>query len=381
VCAFMALGAHRGGETVTVARHEIQSAERRNAKAGRNGPLETRSGALMAAQQLPSLAIRGAMMNRRFQCCACLLSIIAGWIWTAAPAQCEDPFPIAEHAVWSEHGDAVYGLAFLSNSDRLASGSYDKTIKLWDTTRGQVMVTMQGHQDQVFRISVPTGGNALLSCSGDGSAIRWNLATGEQARKLVGHGDPMMAVVSSRDGKRVATAGFHIQLWEDGKEQWSTPHAQPSFALTFAPDQQTLACGTENRVRFLKVGNGEPVADEIETAGMVYQLEYSPDGKWLAIASGAQLSLWDVAAKKLHRSVKADASALFAATFLADGKHLATGGRERVVRVWTVPDLSLAAELYGPAETILSLAVSASGDQVVAGVYDGTIHRWSRASR
>ncbi|MDG2222276.1 MAG: WD40 repeat domain-containing protein [Rubripirellula sp.] len=294
-------------------------------------------------------------------------------------AQEANPFPIANHAVWTQHDDAVYGLVFAPDGTGLASGSYDKTIKHWNSSNGDVIATFRGHRDQVFRIGWSPDGKSLLSCSGDGSAIQWNLAQGKAEVTLTGHGDPMMSASYSPDGNLIATAGFHIQLWRQGETQWSTPHSQPFFSVAFSPDQKTLACGTENHVRFLDTKSGATLPPEIPVTGMVYQVDYSPDGKWLAIASGDQVAVWDLVHHKMHKTIEADVSALFAATFSANGEFLLTGGRERVVRVWSVPDLKLRGELYGPAETILSIAISPDGRQVAAGTYDGTIHLWSRS--
>ena len=73
----------------------------------------------------------------------------------------------------------------------------------------------------------------------------------------------------------------------------------------------------------------------------------------------------------------ADSSALFSTVFSPDGKTLLTGGRERVIRTWSVPDLQLMDERYGPKETILSVSFSPSGKQIASGSYDGSIHLWS----
>jgi WD40 repeat protein len=298
----------------------------------------------------------------------------------ALTAQETNPFPIANHAVWNQHDDAVYGLAFAPDGTELASGSYDKSIKRWNSSTGQVIATLRGHQDQVFRIAWSPDGKSLLSCSGDGSAIQWNLPQGKADFTLAGHGDPMMSASYSPDGDLIATAGFHIQVWDQGQTRWSTPHSQPFFAVAFSPDQKTLAGGTENHVRFLDTESGTTLPQAIPVTGMVYQVKYTPNGKWLAIASGDQVAIWDLVHHKMHKTTEADASALFSATFSINGEFLITGGRERVVRIWSVPNLKLQTELYGPAETILAVAISPDGQRIAAGVYDGTIHLWSRSN-
>lgn len=70
-------------------------------------------------------------------------------------------------------------------------------------------------------------------------------------------------------------------------------------------------------------------------------------GTWLASATGV-LALRRTADFSVHRSVSADNSALFAVLFAPDGKSILTGGRVRVIRKRTVPDLAPVAEWRGP---------------------------------
>ena len=260
----------------------------------------------------------------------------------------------------------------------MASGSYDRTVILWDLNDRSVAATLQGHTDQVFRVKFSPDGTSLASCSGDGTVILWDVETRSKQSVLAGHGDPIIDVAYSADGQRVVTAGSHIQLWQSGDLIWSTPHSHLFFSVAFSHDQASLACGTQDRIRFHDVADGEPVGDLSGAKGMMYQLDFSPDGKWLASAcSDGELSIWDAASRKKSLAVSADNSALFAAEFSPDGTRVITGGRERVIRVWNVPQLQLVAQFEGPVETVLSVSFSPDGRHLASGSYDGKIHLWS----
>jgi WD40 repeat protein len=275
------------------------------------------------------------------------------------------------------HGDAVYDVAFSPDGRLLASGSYDKTVKLWSVSDAKVTATLHGHQDQVFRIAFSPDGRSLASCSGDGTTIVWDLDTGEKKFVLVSHRDPMLDVAYSPNGKLVATAGAHIQLWKKDREVWSTPHLESFFSLAFSPDQESIVCGTRDLIQIYSVEDGTPLKRLADTKGMIYQLEYSGDANWLlSVSSDGNLSLWSAETGELARRVRADRSALFSAAFSPDGKHLISGGRERVVRTWSVPELELEQERYGPEETVLTVTYSPDGKQIASGAYDGTIHLW-----
>lgn len=298
--------------------------------------------------------------------CSCLLLITPG------QAAADQP------RVLTGHGDAVYDVAFSPAGRLMASGSYDNTVILWSLDDGSIAGKLEGHTDQVFRVAFSPDGKFLATCSGDGTTILWDVAKRERQAVMTGHGDPVIDVAFSTDGRSLATAGSHIQLWQRGQQIWETPHSPLYFAIAFAPNHQSLACGTNDLIRIYSVKDPGSFTDLQERQGMVYQVDYSPDGKWLASASSkGQLSLWDVKQQAKQGAVTADASALFAAAFSPDGTQLITGGRERVIRSWTVPDLELVDERYGPEETVLAVRISPDGKYLATGSYDGKIHLWT----
>ena len=299
-----------------------------------------------------------------------LLSLLAQ---TVALGDCAAESPL----VLDLHKDAVYDVVFSPLGPQLASSSYDETIRLWRVSDGAPLGKLTGHTDQVFRIAFSPAGQSLASCSGDGTIIIWDLARQTRRAIMRGHGDPILGIDYSPDGQRIATAGSHIQVWQKGRELWATPHQETFFSVAWSPDQQLLACGTRNLIQIHHGDSSEPVQKIKTDGGMVYQLCYSPDGNWLAsAASDGSLTLRRTADYRVHRSVTADHSALFAAVFAADGKSVITGGRERVIRRWRVPELTLIREWRGPEETILSVALSADLNSMAAGSYDGKVFLW-----
>ena len=69
----------------------------------------------------------------------------------------------------------------------LASGSFDKTVKVWDLATGSLIRTIEAHEKSVYGVSFEKGGR-IISASEDGKVKLWNLATkGRDALKLEGH--------------------------------------------------------------------------------------------------------------------------------------------------------------------------------------------------
>ena len=287
----------------------------------------------------------------------------------------------SEPTVLLGHTDAVYDVAFSPDGKLLASGSYDNTIKIWRVADAELVATLEGHTDQVFRVAFSPDGTSLASCGGDSQTIVWQFDGWTRQRTLTGHGDPMIDVTFSEDGTKLATAGSHIQLWRDETEVWATPHSDLYFTVAFSPNQKQLACGTRNLIHFFDVSDGRLVKELVAGEGMIYQLAYSPDGRRLASAcSNGNVTLWDADQYTKVATVTADRYSLFALCFSGDGQQILTGGRERVIRTWTIPGLKPIDQRYGPQETILSVNRSPDGKHLACGSYDGAIHLWSTAN-
>ena len=106
-------------------------------------------------------------------------------------------------------------LALTSDGRLLASGGYDKTIKVWDTTTLREPVTLEGHSGVIWSIAFSPGGTMLVSASEDCTVRLWDTATGQQRTALDRHTDSVDAVAWSADGKMVASAsGETIRLWD-----------------------------------------------------------------------------------------------------------------------------------------------------------------------
>ena len=82
----------------------------------------------------------------------------------------------------------MYSVAISSDGQRIASGSMDKTLKVWDTATGQALLTLKGHSDSVTSVALSGDGRHLVSGSRDGTMKVWDLQQCQGGEGSVGTG-------------------------------------------------------------------------------------------------------------------------------------------------------------------------------------------------
>src|SRR6266540_2645043 len=85
------------------------------------------------------------------------------------------------------HNDTVYSVAFSPDGKRLATGSFDSTVKLWDAATGQETLTLKGHVNGVCSVAFSADGRWLATGSDDRTVKLWDAATGKELLTLKGH--------------------------------------------------------------------------------------------------------------------------------------------------------------------------------------------------
>jgi len=146
------------------------------------------------------------------------------------------------------HSELVSGVAFSPDGKWLASASDDRTIKLWDATTGRLLLTAKGHTGKVHSVVFSPDGTRLASGSGDNTVRIWDAASGQELQRLEGHTFDVNCVVFSPDGKRLASAGTSldrtVKVWDtiSGQETLNLKgHTLGIPGIAFSPDGLRLA--------------------------------------------------------------------------------------------------------------------------------------------
>jgi hypothetical protein len=153
-------------------------------------------------------------------------------------------------ALLKGHKAPVRCLAFTPDGKTLAAGSQDSTTILWDLAAGKERLTLKGHTSTVWSATFTPDGRTLATGSADATAKLWDAATGDELATCRGHHREIRAIAIDPRGKRLATAsGDHtVKLWDvaSGELLLTLRSSDHLWSLAFSPDGKTLAAGNHD---------------------------------------------------------------------------------------------------------------------------------------
>ncbi|KAM0967936.1 hypothetical protein ACFX2I_016316 [Malus domestica] len=119
------------------------------------------------------------------------------------------------YGLWTEfsHVDCVQ---WHVNCNYIATGSSDKTVRLWDVQTGECVRIFIGHRSMVLSLAMSPDGRYTASGDEDGAIMMWDLSSGRCVTPLTGHTSRVWTLDFSGEGSLLASgsANCTVKLWD-----------------------------------------------------------------------------------------------------------------------------------------------------------------------
>ncbi|KAJ2697168.1 pre-mRNA-splicing factor prp46 [Coemansia sp. IMI 209128] len=304
------------------------------------------------------------------------------------------------HAPWrmmrviSGHIGWVRSLAVEPGNKWFASGSVDRTIKIWDLASGTLKLTLTGHISPVRGLAVSARHPYLFSCGEDKQVKCWDLETNKVVRHYHGHlsgvytlalhpvldllvtggRDSVLRVWDIRTKQQVHVLSGHkstissvqcqeadpqvisgsmdstVRLWDlaAGKSMTTLTHHKKSVrALALHPTQFGFASASSDNIKQWRCPKGEFVQNFDEGDGsIVNSLAVNSDGVVFSGADNGSMRFYDWRSGHCFQKTETivqpgslDSEAgIFCSTFDQTGFRLITGEADKTIKIWKEDD-------------------------------------------
>ncbi len=285
------------------------------------------------------------------------------------------------------HKDKVFSVAWDHESKRLASGSWDKTVRLWEASSGKALRVLQGHRGYVYSVAWDHESKRLASGSDDNTVRLWEASSGKALRVLQGHSGWVKSVAWDHESKRLASGSGDntVRLWEasSGKAlRVLQGHTDSVYSVAWDHESKRLASGShDDTVRLWEASSGKALRVLQGHTHLVSSVAWDHESKRLASGSyDNTVRLWEASSGKALRVLQGHTDSVKSIAWDHESKRLASGSEDSTVRLW---EASIGKEfrvLQGHTDLVNSIAWDHESKRLASGSYDNTVRLWEASS-
>jgi eukaryotic-like serine/threonine-protein kinase len=305
---------------------------------------------------------------------------------TFTPKLAAEPTPLALGTLlytYRGHSQGVMAIAWSPNGSRIASGSHDKTVQVWDASDGSHAFTYHGHSDWVPSVAWSPDSIRIASGSVDTTVQIWNAADGRNIYTYRGHSDQVWSVMWSPDGSRIVSSSWDktVQVWNasDGTHIFTyRGHSNVVWAAAWSPDGSRIASTSVDAVvQVWDAVNGSHAFTYRGHSSAVYAVAWSPDGKRIASASAdTTVQVWNAVDGTHIFTYRGHTDQVWSVGWSPDGKHIASGSFDSTVQVWNAVDGTHIFTYRGHTQRVNPIVWSPDGSRIASGGDDTTVQVW-----
>ena len=286
----------------------------------------------------------------------------------------------------AQHNGEINGMVFSWDNRFMATGCQDGAVRIWDMRKPQAdPLILHGHTRSIWSVTFTYDNRLLVSTGWDKQIRLWRADDGALQAILTGQTDEVWNPALSPDGRILATADSSgiLRLWRiqgGGDTAHFVALSQPVTAMAMAGSEVVLAGGDGT----VEVRQPRIDATRFYTTGdlRLESIAVSPDLGLLAAGSAdGQIILLDAASGTRLAAWPAHDGSVRGLSFLPDGIHLASGGADRIIRLWDLRRQQAGIgqatlEIRGHENDVTALVAIRDSCVLISAGADGTVRFW-----
>jgi len=298
----------------------------------------------------------------------------------------------SEKKTLSGHSHPINSVAISTDGYWMVSGSWDKTIKMWNARNGAELRTVKGHKGRINAVAISPDGKWFAS-SGSRTVRTWDATSGKQLNIFKGHDNNVGAITISNDGRQIASASedASVRTWDviTGNPIRTYQSDTRAFrSVAFSPDGTQIAAGYgysndagQYLIRIWDTQTGATLRSLKGHRGSINGIAYHPDGKRLFSAStDTTIKSWDLSNSQATLTIEGHKGRVNSIAVSPAGNRLVSTSDDRTAVVWRTHDGVSVQVLKGHTGNVNTASFTRDGQQIASGSHDGTIKTWDSIS-